>query len=180
MVQNNIYNADTESVQVTEAPVRSLQPLPSKKIKGKPQEPPSTTPTRVRHTGSALTSTEAMEICQKHHDHHFHCSRRQLAKILRQEIPDTSRRPSNQHIKEFRCYICEMARSKAPPASSTHPPSTGNTQYQPGEFLYIDGSGAYNLDTLDHSTQHVVVHDHASHAKFALPTRDKKAVTVLG
>jgi hypothetical protein len=101
-----------------------------------------------------------------------------LRAILRKAIPDETRGPSNKHVKEFVCLVCAMARSKAPPSSSAHPTTLHDT-YQPGEFLYIDGSGAYKFRTLDQSTQHLIVADHASHARFAFPTVDKKAVTVL-
>jgi hypothetical protein len=119
-----------------------------------------------------------MEICQHYHDINHHIPKATLRAILRKAILDETQGLSNKHVKEFVCSVCAMARSKALPSSSAHPTTLHDT-YQPGEFLYIDGSGAYKFLTLDQSTQHLIIVDHASHARFAFPTADKKAVTVL-
>lgn len=164
------------------APIPVSTPVNTQPAPPKPITKPSKSQKSGRViTGSALTAAQAMDICQRAHDHHFHCSRQFLRKILRDTISDPAHRPSNRHIKEFLCSVCAMARSKAPPASTAHPPSQRLGDYAPGEFLYIDGSGAYNFPqpTLCGSTQHVVIADRVSHGKFALPTADKRAVTVL-
>jgi hypothetical protein len=130
-------------------------------------------------TGSLLTPQEAHEICKFYHSTNNHGSQRQLTKILRQHISNQAYRPSSQHIKQFICGPCAMAKSKLPPQRQTHPSTQTPTKFNPGESFYVDGSGSYNFVTRDGSTQHFIIADEASHAKFSFPTKDKKPETLI-
>lgn len=121
-----------------------------------------------------------MRICQQHHEANHHVGgRKALQRILYAAIPDKAFRPSTRHIQQFVCGPCAMAKSKAPAEKKTHPLTSSPSGYSPGEFLYVDGSGAYNFKTVNNSTQHFIITCDASHAKFAIPTADKKPSTLV-
>jgi hypothetical protein len=120
-----------------------------------------------------------MEICAYHHVQLQHCDKATLRSHLRLVIPVEADRPSDAHIRELVCASCAMAKSKKPPQKKTHLPSSYASGYSPGQYLYIDGSGSYNFKTLDGSTQHFIITCAVSHAKFCLPSSDKKPATLI-
>jgi hypothetical protein len=131
-------------------------------------------------TGSALSIVEAHKICQTYHDANDHCGGKTwLKNFLYKTIPDQAHRPSSAHIQSFVCGPCALAKSKIPPQRKTHPPTVSEDGFQPGESLFVDGSGAYNFPTEDGSTQHFIVVDQASHAKFVFPTADKSCASLI-
>lgn len=125
-----------------------------------------------------MTVQQALEICQLYHTNSGHQGKKVLVKLL-SLIEDPTKRPSMEHIKLFFCSSCAMAKSKKPPQRQAHPSKTTECQFLPGESLYIDGSGAYKFPTISNATQHFIVVDEASRAKFAFPTANKKASTLL-
>ena len=148
------------------------------------QSTPATPEVRTKRgrpaTGWALTTEQAMRICQQHHEANHHVGgRKVLQRILYAAIPDKEYRPSTRHIQQFVCGPCAMAKSRAPAETKTHPSSPSPSGFLPGEFLYVDGSGAYNFNTVGHSTQHFIITCDASHAKLAIPTADKKPSTLI-
>ena len=170
-------------VNDTPASQSSLPEAPAPAAFSSPSSPPQPVVRTKRGrpaTGWALTTEEAMRICKHHHEANHHAGgRKALQRILYAAIPDKAYRPSTRHIQQFICGSCALAKSKVPDQRKTHPPSTSPSSFLPGEFLYVDGSGAYNFETIGNNTQHFIVTCDASHAKFAFPTKDKKPSTLL-
>ena len=152
----------------------------SKQVNKKVDPPLGQGPPKSRQrVGVNLSPQQAMEICAYHHVQLQHCDKATLRSHLRLVIPVEADRPSDAHIREFVCASCAMAKSKKPPQKKTHPPSSYASGYSPGQYLYIDGSGSYNFKTLDGSTQHFIITCAVSHAKFCLPSSDKKPATLI-
>ena len=106
----------------------------------------------------------------------------QHIKSMAHDDPD---RPSWEAFKRwkqiFTCTQC-LEQSKRPPRRAAHPLRTNDGSYHPGEFLIVDGSGAYKFKTINGYTQHFALTDFHSKARFAFPTRSKSAselITIL-
>ena len=174
LLSNNNNNINTASQSIHTA----HETHPSRLDKQFSSQADIKAPQRTR-TGSALTLQEALRICRDYHESHHHCGKDKLKTILYEAIPDATLRPHSRHIKEFVCGPCAMAKSHVPPQRKTHPLTPSPEGFLPGEFLFVDGSGAYKFPTLDNTTQHFIVTCATSHAKFAFPTADKSPSTLL-
>lgn len=128
--------------------------------------------------GSALTLEQALELCQLYHSKSGHQNKKILLGLL-ETITDPTMRPSPEHVKRFKCGACEMAKSKKPPQRATHPSTKTECGYAPGESFFVDGSGAYKFATISKATQHFIIIDESSRAKFAVPTTNKKVATLI-
>lgn len=96
-------------------------------------------------------------------------------KAMAHSDPD---RPSWEAFKRwkqiFQCTQC-LEQSKRPPRRAAHPRREHDDSFRPGEFLIADGSGAYKFKTIDGYTQHFVLTDFCSKARFGFPTKSKSA-----
>ena len=120
------------------------------------------------------------------HRSNNHCAPPRMRKIAECMDPENPNRPSlctlKRWIEHRKCGACLLSKQRKPPQAATHPRVPRQERFIPGEFLHVDGIGAYNdvsdsgleyTRTIDGTKTSLVITDDSSHAISIVPIVNK-------
>ena len=126
------------------------------------------------------------------HRSYNHPSDKRMRKLAAAMLPDDPNRPALSTLSKWvelrKCGSCLLGKSKKPPQDREHPRVPHNDSFKPGEFLNVDGFGAYSDPsvsglgweaTIDGTTTSFIITDYSSNAITAVPVTEKTTENLL-
>lgn len=152
------------------------------------------------HTGTGIEADLSDEVVANLdkwdalHRSSLHTVNKRLRKIAKNMDPSDPNRPALNTYEKWihyrKCGDCAQGKSKKPPHDAEHPRlGADRYDFKPGEFLWVDGTGAFNnktddgleqVPTVDGSVTTYVITDHCSNSISHYPVKQATNEAFIG